>query len=294
MTQFKRVIAGLDFSSLDSVMLKYLGTLHESFPIETLYALHILPSFSAPRIPEGDFVSRFIQDQPLDEVLTDKLKKEITAIFGENPPFLVRPEVIEGKPSENIIHRAEVKKADLLVLGRKTISEGSGIVAKRVARQATCPVLFVTENAKAPQKIIVPIDYSEFAARALLTALDRQILFPETEIHALHIVEFPPNDYYMLPYKEAGFRKILEDSAKEAYEKFISDYHIPKEKIKAVYRENISQNPAKHIVEYAKEINTDLILTGARGHSVFRNMLFGSVTEALIEHNHEFPLLIVR
>jgi nucleotide-binding universal stress UspA family protein len=72
------------------------------------------------------------------------------------------------------------------------------------------------------------------------------------------------------------------------------DYHIPTDKIQPVYRENILQNPAKHILEYAREIQADLLLTGARGHSVLRNMLFGSVTEALIEQNHEFPLLIVR
>lgn len=294
MTQFKRVIAGLDFSELDHVMLKYLAELHESFPIETLYVLHILPSFSAPKIPEGDFISRFIQDEPLDEVLKRKIEKLVADVLGDKPPFEVKIEVIEGKPSENIIHWAEVKKADLLVMGRKTISEGSGIVAKRVARLATCPVLFVNETAKAPQHIVVPIDYSEFAARALITALNRQLLFPKTEIHALHIVEFPPNDYYMLPYKEAGFRKILQDSAKEAFEKFAADYHIPTDKIKIVYRENLTQNPAKHIMEYAREADTNLILTGARGHSVFRNMLFGSVTESLIEHNHEFPLLIVR
>lgn len=294
MTQFKRVIAGLDFSELDRVMLEYLVALHESFPIETLYLLHILPSFSAPKIPEGDFISRFIQDEPLDEVLKRKLEKRVVEILGDKPPFEIKIEVIEGKPSENIIHWVEVKKADLLVMGRKAISEGSGIVAKRVARLATCPVLFVTETAKNPQRIVVPIDYSEFAARALITALNRQLLFPKTEIHALHIVEFPPNDYYLIPYKEAGFRKILQDSAKEAYEKFAADYHIPTDRIKVVYRENLTQNPAKHIMEYAKELGSDLILTGARGHSVFRNMFFGSVTESLIERNLEFPLLIVR
>lgn len=294
MTQFKRVILGLDFSPLDQTILEYLAQIHKAYPIETLYALHIVPGFSAPRIPEGDFIARFIQDQPLDEVLAEKISQQVKAVFGEQPPFAIKIEVIEGKPSEQITHWAEVKKADLLVLGRKSISDGSGIVARRVARQAACPVLFVNETARAPRHIVVPIDYSEFSARALMAALDKQLLFPDTVIHALHIVEFPPNDYYMLPYKEAGFRKILHDAAREAFDKFVVDYHIPTDKIQPVYRENILQNPAKHILEYAREIQADLLLTGARGHSVLRNMLFGSVTEALIEQNHEFPLLIVR
>ena len=294
MAPFKRVVVGLDFSPLDRKVLEYMAQLHTTFPIDTLYALHIVPGFSAPRLPEGDFVARFIQDQPLDEVLSERIQQQVRAIFGDQPPFTIKVEVIEGKPSDQIIHWAEVKKADLLVLGRKVLSDGSGIVAKRVARQANCPVLFVTETARAARNIVVPIDYSEFSARALMTALDRQLLFPDTLIHALHIVEFPPNDYYMLPYKEAGFRKILHDSAREAFDKFVQDYHFPTDKIQPVYRENILQNPAKHILEYATEVHADLILTGARGHSVFRNMLFGSVTEALIEQNQGFPLLIVR
>ncbi len=90
MTQFKRVILGLDFSPLDQTILEYLAQIHKAYPIETLYALHIVPGFSAPRIPEGDFIARFIQDQPLDEVLAEKISQQVKAIFGEQPPFAIK------------------------------------------------------------------------------------------------------------------------------------------------------------------------------------------------------------
>ena len=53
---------------------------------------------------------------------------------------------MEGIPYEKLIHWIKVKEIDLLVVGHKEVSDGSGITAKRVARTSKCNVIFVPED----------------------------------------------------------------------------------------------------------------------------------------------------
>ena len=51
---------------------------------------------------------------------------------------------------------------------------------------------------------------------------------------------------------------------------------------------------AKSIEEKASQENSDLIITGAKGCSLFDRSLFRSVTEKLISYEMATPVLIVR
>ena len=59
----------------------------------------------------------------------------------------VETEVAVGHPAEQIIHKAEVMKADLVILGRRGTSLFEkwilGSVSERVLRYAHCPVMVV-------------------------------------------------------------------------------------------------------------------------------------------------------
>jgi nucleotide-binding universal stress UspA family protein len=59
----------------------------------------------------------------------------------------VETEVAVGHPAEQIIHKAEMMKADLVILGRRGTSLFEkwilGSVSERVLRYAHCPVMVV-------------------------------------------------------------------------------------------------------------------------------------------------------
>lgn len=57
-----------------------------------------------------------------------------------------------------------------------------------------------------------------------------------------------------------------------------------------VYR---TGDPAEAIMDYAKEINTDLIIMGSRGLGLVRGVLLGSVSKYVLEHA-KCPVLIVK
>ncbi len=66
------------------------------------------------------------------------------------------------------------------------------------------------------------------------------------------------------------------------------------ERIRLELIDNHYHNPGIHIHEFAKNGEFDLILMGAQGHSMIKSMLFGSVTEAIVDKNEDQLVLILR
>ena len=295
MTAFKRTLVALDRSEMDRRLLAYTAALRGPLAIEKIYFVHIIRDLNMPRNAEVQFLKLFAPEHPIDEQVRKKLNLDVEAALGENGSSTTQIEVIEGKPYEKLIHWTQVKEIDLLIVGRKIQSKGSGITARRVARKAGCNVLFVPENAAGKiRRIIVPIDFSENAARALRTALKLKTQLQAPTVQALYIVDMPPGDYYMEPRESSGFRMILLDSARSAYRDFLQKYHLDGNALESVFLENNFVNVAAHINQYAREQEADLIVIGAQGHTALENFLYGSVTESLVERSRETPILIVR
>ena len=54
-----------------------------------------------------------------------------------------------------------------------------------------------------------------------------------------------------------------------------------------------STRPKTEIVNYARELQPDLIVMGAHGHKGLKDIIFGTTINA-VRHNLKVPLLIVR
>jgi nucleotide-binding universal stress UspA family protein len=57
--------------------------------------------------------------------------------------------------------------------------------------------------------------------------------------------------------------------------------------------ETVFGNPAQAIVKAAEAGHFDLIVMGAKGHSLLMNVMVGSVADAVV-HNAPCPVLVVR
>jgi nucleotide-binding universal stress UspA family protein len=85
------------------------------------------------------------------------------------------------------------------------------------------------------------------------------------------------------PFREAG-RRVLEEAMKIA-----SDMGVEADTL----LETSFGNPAQKIIEVAEENKFDLITVSSRGHSYLRNLVMGSVCEA-VTRNAPCPVLVVR
>jgi len=294
MLSHERILIGLDLSDMDQLLLKAARMLVPVLQANKMYLLHVIPDFTVPKEAGSDFHQRFAPDQPVDETVKRKIEKAAEGVFGtviEDVSVNVR----EGKPYQKLLHWVEVKNASLLVLGNKNESQGSGITARRVARNVAADVLFVPENQREDiRKVLVPIDFSENSARAVKAALHWKRHHPSTVIDLVYFIDMPPSDYYVGAARDAGLRAVLKDSARGAYERFMTEFDLAEREVDMHFIENAYSNVALHIDEFARERKADLIVIGAQGHSAFERFLFGSVTEKLVEQNRQQIVWVVR
>lgn len=136
------------------------------------------------------------------------------------------------------------------------------------------------------KRILVPIDSSEIAERAMQEAI-RINRFNEAEIHVLYVADINKlaiNAYLsgnvLIEIEKAG-QRIL-DSAKKLFPEGMN--------IVCTYR---TGDPAEAIKDYEKEISANLIVMGSRGLGLVRGVLLGSVSKYVLEHA-KCPVLIVK
>jgi nucleotide-binding universal stress UspA family protein len=295
MQTFKRALVALDISDADSSVLQYVAQHADALGIEKLYLLHIIPDFAMPKQADVSFQKTFAPDIPVDERVRKRLEEAAQQAFEGIPNVAWEVEVREGKPYEKLLHWIEVKQISLLVVGKKAVSEGSGITAKRVARNASCSVLFIPKATSTKTKhLVVPNDFSEHSAKALQAAVRMSRSIGGVPVHSLHVVDLPPEDYYSRSEPGQGYRGLLMESAKKAGRDFLKAQRLRDEDIVEAYRENFSNATSRHILEYADAQEDAMLVMGAKGHSPFETFLFGSVTEKLAEGVGKQPLLIVR
>ncbi|MEY3323543.1 MAG: hypothetical protein RLZZ417_3126 [Bacteroidota bacterium] len=290
---FPIILAALDLSLQDNQILKVLKTVGELTASEKAYLLHVSPDFSVPENLESTYHQIFNSKMPVDERMREDILQRVEETWDKYPAFSYSVEVREGKPYQKLMHWLSIKDADLLIIGQKKLPGKSGLTAKRVARTAPTSVLIVPEKERSFKWILVPMDFSEHSKKALNMALAMQAKKPDISITALHIVEQPPADFYNQALVDSTFREALREAANKSFEKLFST--IPgAERIRLELIDNHYHNPGIHIQEFAKNGEYDLILMGAQGHSMLKSMLFGSVTEAVVEKNEDQHILILR
>lgn len=289
---FKRILIASDLSEMDDRLMSFVAQLSKRVKVEKVYLLHIIPNMLVPEKVELEFHKMFTTEYPIDEKVKDMLKDKSMEHF-DGSGFKVDIEVVEGKASKKLLEMVKLKEIDLLVIGNKEQSEGSGITARRVARKVDCNVLFVpTTLPKAIESILVPVDFSDYAVRALKTAL---ILGKETAtITALNIVNLMLSDrYYGVPV-DPDHRKQMMDIAWDYFANLQKSEVFKNDHFKKEVVVNEHNNVSAQLRDYLGNNDFDMVVMGAKGHSVFEYFLMGSVTESFVNTYNKKPILVIR
>lgn len=296
MKQFNRTMVALDLSLMDEKLLRYVAFIAPLIDIHKIYFLHAIPDFTAPKNVDVEFQKLFAPEYPVDEKVRDKIAAEVQEAFNGSAVADMGIEVVEGKPYEKLLHWTEVKEIDLLVVGHKNISDGSGITPRRVARRSECNLLFVPDESEpALRQVVVPIDFSQNSRRALEVALQIKRQLPDTTVRCVYVVDLPPADYYIRPFQDTGYRRILLESAQKAYRDFLEENGFSEEQLEeAEFIPNEYSNIAGHLSDYVEQHPADLVIMGAQGHTALERFIFGSVTEKFLEKCKNKPVLVVR
>jgi nucleotide-binding universal stress UspA family protein len=229
----------------------------------------------------------------------------VAPIGSGRPPASLRrfaaPRVIEIEERADAVPDAIVGYAadhavSLVVMGthgrRGPEHLALGSVAERVVRLAPCPVLTVGPAAHpaagAVRRLLVPVDFSEHATRALAhAALLAEAYGARVDVlHALDVATLPPTLDVGLVWTDPA-----EDRVERTREGLaaIAGRHLPPERRGDVLVE--VGDPAQAIRAAARD--SDLVVMGTHGRTGFRRLVLGSVAERVVRRA-PCPVLIVR
>lgn len=130
------------------------------------------------------------------------------------------------------------------------------------------------------RKILVPIDFSENSVHALRYA-NAFAKGCEADIKIVYVIEpavYPP-DYSLGQVTFPSISMEINDHANEELSKLAKKYIDSDLKYELIIK---TGKPFVEIIEAAKELDADLIIISAHGHSGMEQILFGSTSEKVI------------
>lgn len=139
------------------------------------------------------------------------------------------------------------------------------------------------------KKILVPLDGSELAVRAIDHAEKLAKTF-DAEIILFQVVSFMP--IYGSP--ELVTPLIVDEKQREAAEKYLADLaeDMKKRGLKVSAMVKTGQQVAVEIIDFAKEIRSDLIVMCTHGRSGITRWVLGSVAHKVLTRA-ETPILLI-
>jgi nucleotide-binding universal stress UspA family protein len=176
-----------------------------------------------------------------------------------------------ANPAETILRVAK-KGADIIVISNRGTGEieefSLGSVTEKVLKYAKCAVLIVKRRT-GMSKILVAVDGSKHAQKAVDYAVQLALKY-KASITLMNVAQTA------YPFLKADTAKSIGELIVTNAAKRIKDLKVNK-------RVDIG-DPAKTIVEVAKNENYDLIVLGSRGLNPAKKFLLGSVSDKVAEH----------
>ena len=287
------VSVAVDLSKTDDKVLRYTQYLADKMKIKKLNLIHVISSLLSPGNADWEVHEILGAGFNLKNKIKDKISTTSNFIFQNG--LTTEIEILEGNPFREFIARAEDLNTDLVVVGRKNKSEGSGITAQKIARNFKKNVLFVPPSASLNiSRISVPIDFSENSVRALQLALDLSSQIKNSTVRCVHVVNSAPESYYLDLKTRNEIDTHLQFNAENAWGMFLEKNGWKKKIAPIDFIQNHKTNTANLLDDYFKTQQSDLVIVGAKGHTAFENFLYGSVTESLVDRWEGSPVLIVR
>ncbi len=216
-----------------------------------------------------------------------------------------RPELLLGSPAAKFLEYAGKQAPDLIIIGAKGLRATTGILVGGVAQQlveyATCPVLVVRLPYNGLHDIMLVTDGSTFSQQAL-QFLGGLPLPAAVQLWVMHVLPPPPIPLlsslpmsgvpFVLPVTEeaAALREAEQQAGQALVDRTVAALQALGKPAKGILKRG---DAATEIMEAAKELNIDLLVTGSRGLNPISSWLMGSVSRKLV-HYSKCSVLIVR
>jgi nucleotide-binding universal stress UspA family protein len=277
---------------MDDTLIKYAAFLCAELQVKEVCFIHVEKSLEMP----GELLQSMLREKlSAVEGVRLMISEKLKPVFDQLPGVDVELKVEEGNPLKELLHWAKLKDADLLLVGRKLRMRGSGVLAQKILRTGRLSVLFVPETFEPRlRRIVVSMDFSKYSEMALERVLHSTLSKPDVQLVCLHVYQVPTG-YITLGMSYEEFDERMRGFAQEKYNQLLA--HFPELKDRAellMVRQQEQDDTGELVVMEAKRARADLLVIGAKGLSAAALFVLGSITEKVLRHDSDIPLLVFK
>ncbi|PIG95203.1 universal stress protein [Gloeocapsopsis sp. IPPAS B-1203] len=134
-------------------------------------------------------------------------------------------------------------------------------------------------------RVLVPIDFSEESFAALQPA--REFVQEPSQLYVLHILS------HLHPAEPGVIWNTIDDETRKKHALEALHERLKDSEYQGVHLAILVGDPSSKIIDYAQEINADLIVIPSHGRTGLSRFLLGSVAERVIRFAH-CPVVVLR
>ena len=275
---FYNIAVLYDFSEPSQKALTAAGLWAQAFK-GSLEVIHVIPNSSVLETLSSDSVS---------ENALQALKTQIEKDIQKQVPTSVTSTVaiLKGHTANIILEALDAEKFDLVIMGTHGYSGISrlvmGSVAEKTVQHSPVPVLVVRGDTQTPpQKILVPVDFNDFAEELFLHMFELSKILNVT-FDLIHVIPLS-NTVQMFPAGIPNIAPVDTDLLCEnarAQMKTLAEKHPSLN----VNLHTIIAPISEGICTKAASLKSDMILIQTHGYKGTQHFIMGSVAQQVVRY----------
>lgn len=287
-----KIVCAVDGSQFSQWSTEALGVF-ASHPPKTLVLLHVLDTGrlrARGRRERVDLTRSLSAVQREGAHLLRHLAQEARKALGQPadaPATKIETVLAQGRAAETIVRQASRRRADLVVMGSRGLSDISGFllgsVSRQIVAQVRCPVLVVKRPLGESARVALALDESR-SARGAAAFLREWLLGEDTRLTVVCVVPPVVTDIAarVLPAKQS---EQLEKPAQAEAQRLLAKWRETFLRDGcAVSTEMLRGHPSQTLVTHLERTRPDLVIVGSRGLTGTERLQLGSVSEALVKY----------
>lgn len=271
-----KVLVPFDFSQTATYALNFATELSGNYSGIQITVLHILeiPASTGFSTMGGglDPIPEF-QNQIYFSELIESRKRQLSELEGKykNSAFTLTAKLAVGNVFKSISQAIEEEECDLVVMGSKGSSGLEEVMigsnTEKIVRTAPCPVVTIKTETKVAKmkKVVFASDFRES---------DDKVAARIKRIQSMFDAQF----YFVVVNTPGSFETTRDSMAR--IRTFVQNHHF--ENIKAEVYNSLSEEAG--IIEFADDIDADMIAMTTHGRTGLLHLITGSIAEDVVNH----------
>ncbi|MFD2033502.1 universal stress protein [Belliella marina] len=269
----KTILVPYDFSKEAQNALEFA----QGLAIKTKAHLKLLHVLEAPTMTSLGTMGTVETGNEIDQIyvieLIEKRKSQLAEIeaLHASMNYKFSTKLVFGNPYAGITREVTEFDANLIVMGSKGTSGLEELLigsnTEKIVRNATCPVITVKDKREVQdiKKIVFASDFGSTASK-VVNKLKKLVAVLEAELILVKI------------NTPSMFENSLD--SKKNIKKFVEEHQLGSYSMEVFN----SSSEEEGIIEFAEDINADMIAMATHGRTGFLHLLSGSIAEDVVNH----------